>query len=340
MVKFDDTAPQATLSRRSLLRAAGAVGLALPLGLAAPAILRAAEPKAIKLAWNANAACLAGIPTAYHHGIFAKHNLNVELVNFSGSTDALLESIATGKADAGVGMALRWLKPMEQGFDVKLTAGAHGGCLRLLATKASGITTIEGLRGKTIAVADMGSPGKNFFSVVLAKHGIDPAKDVEWRQYPASLLSLALDKGEAQALTDNDPLTWGFIKEGKVVEVATNLTGEYAHRTCCVIGVRGVLLREDRDAVIALNQSIIEAQHIAAASPEVAAEAYAEYTPKFSRDDVVAMLKTHTHGEQVIGDALRSQLTQYAEELKLVQVLKPSTDSVKFAQRITADVLG
>ena len=31
----------------------------------------------------------------------------------------LLEAIATGKADAGVGMALRWLKALEQGFAVK-----------------------------------------------------------------------------------------------------------------------------------------------------------------------------------------------------------------------------
>ncbi len=34
------------------------------------------------------------------------------------------------QGDAGIGMALRWLKPLEQGFDVKITAGLHGGCLR------------------------------------------------------------------------------------------------------------------------------------------------------------------------------------------------------------------
>ncbi len=61
--------------------------------------------------------------------------LDVEFVNFGNSTDVLLEAIATGKADAGVGMALRWLKALEQGFDVKLTAGTHGGCLNLLTAK-------------------------------------------------------------------------------------------------------------------------------------------------------------------------------------------------------------
>ena len=40
----------------------------------------------------------------------------------------------------------------------------------------------------------------------------------------------------------------------------------------------------------------------------------------------------------MVGDSLRSQLTLYAEELKLVNVIKPSTDTVKFAQKITYDV--
>ena len=62
---------------------------------------------------------------------------------FGGSTDQLLEVIATGKADAGVGMALRWLKPLEQGFDVRITTAIHGGCMRLLASKASGIARLE-----------------------------------------------------------------------------------------------------------------------------------------------------------------------------------------------------
>ena len=68
------------------------------------------------------------------------------------------------------------------------------------------------------------------------------------------------------------------------------------------------------------------------------AEAYAPFAPKYDRGDVVNMLRSHTHGEHVVGDSLRSQLTLYAEELKLVNVIKPSTDTVKFAQKITYDV--
>ena len=73
-----------------------------------------------------------------------QRNLKVERVNFAGATDQLLELLASGKADAGVGMALGWLKPLEQGFDVKLTAAIHGGCIRLLTTPESGIASVAG----------------------------------------------------------------------------------------------------------------------------------------------------------------------------------------------------
>ena len=77
------------------------------------------------LAWNANAARTVAAPVAKERGIFAKHNLDVKFFNFGGSTDQLLESIATSKADVGLGLARRWLKPLEQGFAVRITAGVH-----------------------------------------------------------------------------------------------------------------------------------------------------------------------------------------------------------------------
>jgi NitT/TauT family transport system substrate-binding protein len=131
------------LSRRSVLGLAGAFGAAAPFGvfgasraLTTPPYLpggspicRAAAsgealqgpPRKVNLAWNANGACTVAAAVAKERGIFAKHNLEVEFVNFGGTTDQLLEAIATGKADAGLGLALRWLKPLEQGFDVRIT---------------------------------------------------------------------------------------------------------------------------------------------------------------------------------------------------------------------------
>jgi NitT/TauT family transport system substrate-binding protein len=299
----------------------------------------AGAPRALTLAWNATSVCTTAAPVAKERGIFAKHGLDLDFINFGGSTEQLLEAIATGKADAGIGMALRWLKPLEQGFDVRITAGVHGGCIRLLGSKAANITSLESLRGKTIAISDQASPAKNFCSIVFAKNGIDPVKDIDWRQYPDDLLALAVEKGEAQALTDNDPRTYLWRKSGKFNEVVTNLSGEFADRVCCVLAIRGSLIRGEPDTATALTRSVLEAGDLVAHHPADAAAVYAAYGGKGSLDELAAMLASHTHHNHPIGAALKRQIMLYADELKQVSVLKRSTDPVKFADRVYVDVL-
>lgn len=207
--------PSALLQRRLFLKGAGALGLIAPfgatigdvaagpelmspLGLDWPMCRTAAEEPAhnagplrkINFAWNATAACLPTITAALDKGFFAKHGLDVSLVNYSGSTDQLLETLATGKADAAVGMALRWLKPLEQGFDVKIVSGLHGGCMRLIAPKSLGVSDLKGLKGKTIAVSDMNSPAKNFFAIQFKK-----SRDRSRTRYRLSNLSAAFAAG-------------------------------------------------------------------------------------------------------------------------------------------------
>ncbi|HIJ61889.1 MAG TPA: ABC transporter substrate-binding protein [Rhodospirillaceae bacterium] len=334
----------APITRRTFVStiALAGLGAAFTSGrpLAEPAGRPDAPPKPLKLAWNANAACLAPIPLAISSGLFFKHGLDVELINFVGSTDQLLESLATGKADAGVGMALRWLKPLEQGFDVKLTGATHGGCLRLLADRNSGITNdIRSLKGKIVATPDLGGPDKNFFSLLAQKRGLDPVKDIEWRQYPADLLPTVIQKGEAHALSHSDPLTWHFLKNyPNLFEVATNLSDEYRNRVCCVIGVRGSLLREDRPAAASLTRALIEAQNLTVQDYRRTAEAFYPYSPKTSVEELVNMLKSHTHDHHQVGKDFKTEIATWVEELKQIGVIKPSTDPIKFADRVYADV--
>ena len=195
--------PRFQVTRRDLLRTGAAAGLAAPLGLVGATVLaQSVEPRPLKLAWNTGGVCTSPVAYAFHRGVFKKYGLAVEIVNFAGSTEMLLEALATGKADAAIGMTLRWLKPLEQGFDVKLVAGTHGGCMRLLGSKAAGINTLADLKGKVVAVNDLGSPAKNFFAILLAKQGFDP-NQVDWRVFPGDLLGTAVEKGEAQAIAQD-----------------------------------------------------------------------------------------------------------------------------------------
>ncbi|HEX8047139.1 ABC transporter substrate-binding protein [Rhizobium sp.] len=339
----------AGIDRRSFLRTAGALGIATPLGAltlgsfaarATPAAAPGGELKKIKFAVNATAICLAPVYVAQQQGIFQKYGLDVELVNFGGSTEALLEAIASGKADGGVGMALRWLKALEQGFDVKITAGSHGGCTRLVALKSSGIEKLSELKGKTIGISDLASPGKNFFSILLHKEGLDPVADVEWRQYPGELLQLAADKGEIQAIADGDPKAYFWLEDPKYVQVASNLDHGFENRVCCIVGLRGGLVRDERATATALTRALLEAQDWTVAKPEDAAKAFLPNAPKDkSIQDLVGVLKSQTHNHNPVGGDLKTEIALYAQELRDVQVFKRSTDPKDFADRVYADVL-
>jgi len=366
MMSTDARQGNALLDRRTLLRAGAAAALAAPIGvfgaqafpLRKPAgdidfsqfpICRTASdapppggaPRKLKLSWNAGAVCLAPLPVAIDYGFFQKQNLEVELVNYSGSTDQLLEAIATGKTDAGLGMALRWLKPLEQGFDVKIAAGTHGGCMRVLSRTHSGVDRLADLKGKIVAVGDLAGPDKNFFSIQLAKQGIDPNRDVEWRAYPGNLLQLAVEKGEVQAFLASDPIAYLWLKDSAYQEVASNLDGDYKDKTCCIVGLRGSLVREEPQAARAITQALLDAAMFTAQNPDKAAASFQPYAPKSaSLEDLQAMVRYHTHHHHPVGAVLKQELKAYADDLKLVSVFKPSTDTAKFAERIYVDLFG
>ncbi|WP_234679856.1 ABC transporter substrate-binding protein [Bradyrhizobium monzae] len=352
------------LDRRHLLQAGLATAFAAPFGALgaqafvpqAPAsgvdlsefpLCRAAAagpvlsgaPRKLKLSWNAGAVCLAPLPVAIEHGFFQKQNLDVELVNYSGSTDQLLEAIATGKSDAGLGMALRWLKPLEQGFDVKIAAGTHGGCMRVLSRTDSGVTRLADLKGKIVAVGDLAGPDKNFFSIQLAKLGIDPNKDVDWRAYPGNLLNVAVEKGEVQAFLSSDPLAYLWLKDSQYKEIASNLDGDYRDKSCCIVGLRGSLVREEPQVARAITQGLLDAAMFTSQNPAVAAKSFQPYAPKSATlADIEGMVRYHTHHHHPTGEVLKRELKAYADDLKSVQVFKQSTDTTKFAERIYVDV--
>jgi NitT/TauT family transport system substrate-binding protein len=170
--------------------------------------------------------------------------------------------------------------------------------VRLVGYGPAGVTSLAKLKGKTIAVSDLNSPGKNFFSVLIAKAGLDPEKDVVWRQFPGDMLGLAVEKGEAQAIADSDPNLFLIERRTKgLVDLASNLSGEYA------------------------------------------AKIYSPYS-KASVQDLRAVLGTLTHRSHPSGAALKKEVEFYARDFKLVGVLKPGTDPVRFAEHVTVDVLG
>lgn len=333
------------LNRRTVLAGgavvtAGAAATGWALRRPAPLPRTADGRRKVRLAWNASALCLSPVLLAKELGIFDRNGLDVELINFAGSTDQLLEIISTGKAEAGVGMILRWIKPLEQGFDVRLIAGTHGGCIRVVGSRRLGITADpRSLRGKTIGLSEINGASQNALAVLLRANGVDPNREVAWRAYPSPVLPTAVDKGEIQAFADSDPLLYLLQKQsgGDLVEVLTNLSHPWEKRFCCALGVGGDIIRRDRPTATALAVSLLAAADICTRQPETLARAFAPYA-KASEEDLLAILRMQTHDQHPIGDELIRQVALYATELRDIGVIRQETDPDRFARHITDNV--
>lgn len=262
--------PRHILARRSFLRNAGMVTPLVLAGhsvlaqtvapeLAAPAITKSLTK--LTFIWTPTSPCLVVVGLGQRQGIFAKHGLEVETLNVGSDTSAILEAVALGKGDATSNNILRFIKPLESGFDVKFSAGVHAGCSYLIGSHGAGISAIADLRGKRIGLADLGNPARFLYSSVLKKAGIDPETDVTWQQYPADLFPIAIQKGEIDAFVDNHPNVYFAVKrsKGDLFELAANGSGELGQRTCCVLALGGKLVRDNRPAAAALTRAMVEA---------------------------------------------------------------------------------
>src|SRR6186713_1561195 len=92
--------------------------------------------------------CEAPIFSAVEKGFFKEENLDVELVRCQWAT--YKDALALGRFDVTHHLVMYFLKPIEQGMDVKFTGGIHRGCLRVQAGVKSNIQSVQDLRGKRI----------------------------------------------------------------------------------------------------------------------------------------------------------------------------------------------
>ncbi|MCA0431636.1 MAG: ABC transporter substrate-binding protein [Proteobacteria bacterium] len=331
------------ISRRKLLRSAAAGGAAISataIGskIFAPAVAQA--PAKVRIAWTEVAACHAPLGFGVDKGFYKKHGVDVELFYQGASGQTLIQALATNKADIGAGLVLDWLKPLEQGFDVKLFVGSHGGCQRLLASEASGITDIKQVAGKRIASYDVASPPKIAFQVTLARNGIDPEQGVEWVTVPFDIVGEAVKRGDADLAAHLDPWAYSIQKQFGLKLIADTQTGIYQDAVCCVLGANGPFLKDNPDAVRRVAQANLEIHEYTANHPDEVADWYLKaLNPGLPRADLVEILAGIVYHNHPVGEPLIKEIKRAADDLKLTKVLDAATDADEFARRVTIDIL-
>lgn len=108
--------------------------------------------------------------------------------------------------------------------------------------------------------------------------------------------------------------------------------------SCCVVGVSGELARNDTPVAAAITHSILQAHAWASRNPDAVAEEFLKFAINTSKEEVHAILTEHTHGYYSVGNTFVKEIAVYARDLKNVEVLRPRTDPLEFAESIHADV--
>lgn len=214
--------------------------------------------------------CEAPIYTAFENGYFKDEGLDVEFVKCEWK--AYKDTLALGGFDITHHLIMMFLKPIEQGLDAKITAGVHTGCLRVQAATNGPITKIEDLKGKRIGVPGMGTPPFIFANRVLGDHGMDPAKDIEWKTFPAGELGLALKKGEVDAVADAEPIGTMLLADGTVKNVADQAKdAPYKDEYCCAVVANGKWASANPKLCAAATRAILKGAKFVQTNPRAAA---------------------------------------------------------------------
>src|SRR5207247_7562921 len=201
--------------------------------------------------------CEAPIFTAVEKGFFKEEGLDVSLVKCEWAN--YKDVLALGGFDVTHHLVMYFLKPIEQGLDVKFTGGIHRGCLRVQAPVNGKINTVGDLRGKRIGVPGMGTPPFIFAHRVLGARGIDPAKEIDWKVFPAGELGLALDKKLVDAVADSEPIGTLLLADGKVRNVADQAADPpYKDEYCCAVIVNGKFLRNNAKPAAAATRALLK----------------------------------------------------------------------------------
>src|SRR5436853_5045440 len=214
--------------------------------------------------------CEAPIFTAVEKGFFKEEGLEVSLVKCDWKN--YKDVLALGGYDITHHLVMYFLKPLEQGLDVKFTGGIHRGCLRLQAPFGGKVHTVKDLRGKRIGVPGMGTPPFIFANRVLGANGIDPSKEITWLVFPAGELGLALQKGEVDAVADSEPIGSLLLADGKVRNIADQAADSpYKDEYCCAVLVNGKYLARNPKASAAATRALLKAAKWVEANPAAAA---------------------------------------------------------------------
>jgi NitT/TauT family transport system substrate-binding protein len=286
------------------------------------------------------AACAAPCYIAKENGFFAAEGLDVTLV--SGNFETNKTGLASGKFPVAIG-DFQFFPSINEGLDIKLIAGLHEGCIKLLVPPGSPIKEAKDLAHKKIGVDEIGGTPMAISSVFLANNGIDPTTGVTWLPYPLEHLQGMAEKGQVDAVALWDPFATLAAKKGYRVLCDIGKHPLFAGKYCCFLYASTQQIKENPERIKAILKALQKASEWVAKNPEETAKIMIEKKYIASDDpalitELVVSYKYHAKHDASTNIRAKNDALYFTDQLKKTGFLPKNLETQKFVDNFYHEI--
>jgi len=192
------------------------------------------------------------------------------------------KAFAAGEIDIGMAFIAPFIVQVDTGLPIVLLGGVHVGCFELFGTNE--VRAIRDLKGKTVAVPELGGAHYAFLSSMVVYVGLNPQKDIHWVTHSPAESAQLLAEGKVDALVGFPPVPQELrAKQIGNVIVNSAVDRPWSQYFCCIAAGSREFVRKYPVATKRALRPILKATDVCALEPERAARLIVErgFTPRY-----------------------------------------------------------
>jgi NitT/TauT family transport system substrate-binding protein len=242
-----------------------------------------------------------------------------ELLRGEGFTDvqyvkvgsgSMFKAFNAGEIDISMAFVAPFILQVDAGNPIVLLAGVHVGCYELFGTDR--VRAISDLKGKTVAIPELGSPHHVFLACMASYVGLNPHRDINLvTQPPTESIKLLAEK-KIDALMGFPPVPQE-LRAKKIGHVVVNSGTDrpWSQYFCCTVAGYREFVRKQPVATKRALRAILKAANLCASEPEqaaklIAAKGYSyEYALQTMKEIPYDQWREYDHEDAVRFYALR-----------------------------------
>ncbi len=176
-------------------------------------------------------------------------------------------ALVSGEANINMHFGAPTLIRLDAGDPLMILAGGHIGCFVLIGSER--VRAIRDLKGKTVAVVELGGPDHVFLASMGAYVGLDPQKDITWVAQPSAEAVRLLTEGKIDAFIAFPPQAQELRAKGiGHVVVNSAVDRPWSQYFCCMVTGNREFVRTHPVATKRALRAILKAADVCTHEPE------------------------------------------------------------------------